>query len=327
MNALRKNGFINNERCMLIPPRKASLDEIKLVHSEEYIDLVKEISERGGGYLDPDTPLSKESFEVALLAAGGILKICEKVLSREVRNGFGLVRPPGHHAGFKGRALSAPTAGFCVFNNVAIAAANLIRKQNFRKILILDLDCHHGNGTQEIFYSSSDVLFISLHQDPLTIYPGTGFIEEKGVGEGEGFNINIPLPPGSSDDIYIEFLDEVVMPVVKEFKPEFVLISAGFDAYKGDPITSMNLSSYGYSYAFLKALEIASISSAGRLVASLEGGYGEGLSRALVTVMSVLTGVSSPLKDKRTKSDPYVIGKARKVLEEIKKAFRDYWPL
>lgn len=207
---------------------KASLDDVTRVHDEDYVKYVERAIMSGARYIDPDTQVSRESFEVALYAAGSSIHGCKKVLNEGFDVCFVLERPPGHHAGRAGAALGAPTLGFCLFNNVAIAAKYLTEVRGLKRVAIFDFDCHHGNGTQEIFYRDSTVLYISTHQDGRTAYPGTGFINEVGEGEGEGYNINVPLPPFTGDDVYEGVLEGVVEKVLREYKPEVLLLSAGF---------------------------------------------------------------------------------------------------
>ncbi|RLF12740.1 MAG: histone deacetylase family protein, partial [Thermoprotei archaeon] len=207
MDALKSKGILKS--VALEKPWKASVSDVVMVHEERYVDLVRRAVERKARYIDPDTPISEESFDVALYAVGAVKKGCH-MLFREGYDGcFTIQRPPGHHAGVSGPALGAPTLGFCLFNNVAIAAKMLIKEYGCSRVAIFDFDCHHGNGTQEIFYQDSSVLYISTHQDGRTCYPGTGFISEVGEGDGEGYNINIPLPPLSGDDVYLEALNKV----------------------------------------------------------------------------------------------------------------------
>ncbi|MEM3150699.1 MAG: histone deacetylase [Candidatus Nezhaarchaeales archaeon] len=304
--------------CRVVKPRLASPSEVELVHDPSYVAMVRRLCEGGGGYIDADTPVSKDSYEVALYAVGGVLKGCDMILSGEAKKVFGLVRPPGHHAGIAGRALSAPTAGFCIFNNVAIAARYLLSK-GLNRVLILDHDCHHGNGTQEILYSNGKVLKVDLHQDPRTLYPGTGYAWEIGEGEGKGFMVNVPLPPGSGDDVYSMVIDELLQPLMERFKPEIVLVSAGFDAHKDEPITNMSLSAQGFSRIYDFVVEAAEKYSNGRVLATLEGGYGESFPKLVTLAVSKLAGVDYEFKEVATSSKEVVMDKARSTLATLKK--------
>jgi acetoin utilization deacetylase AcuC-like enzyme len=256
MNLLTREDVF--ERVPLATPKRAEEEDILKVHTEEHLELIKSTS-RTGGLIDIDTYLSQGSFEIAMLAAGGVMSCVD--LYREGHNcNFAIVRPPGHHAD------SNRARGFCLFNNVATGAKYAMDAYQFERIFILDYDVHHGNGTEKIFYSDDNVLFFSLHQHPL--YPGTGAIGDIGEGNGVGYNINIPLPPGTSDYSYLRAINEIAMPVLKEFKPELIFVSAGYDGHQRDPLGGMVLSANCY-YEISKALNQ---SDAG-VIFSLEGGY------------------------------------------------------
>ncbi|MEM4700115.1 MAG: histone deacetylase [Candidatus Nezhaarchaeales archaeon] len=325
LRALRDFGLVDGGRCEIVEPRPASLEDLYLVHSPEYVRRVERLAASGASYLDGDTYLSPRSFEVALLAVGGAIEACDLVLKGSYDNSFALVRPPGHHAGTHGRALSAPSQGFCIFNNVAVAAAHLLRRRGLRRVAIIDIDCHHGNGTQDIFYGSSQVLYVSLHQDPRTIYPGTGFVDELGSGEGYGFNINIPMPPTSGDDVYSMAWREVVEPVVSQFEPEFVLASVGYDAHYDDPVTMMNLSTQGYVDLFEGALGLARRYCVGRFAACLEGGYGPYLGESAAATVAAMSGAPLPLATSRTTSSERVVKKVEATVAELKRLLKDRW--
>ncbi|HEA47099.1 MAG TPA: histone deacetylase [bacterium] len=242
-----------------IKPRKADLREIEYIHSPSYIQEVREICQGGGGFLDSDTPVSSESFEVALLAAGGVFSAIDRVVGN-LDSAFCLIRPPGHHA------LKSQGMGFCLFNNVALGARYAQNKHHLKKVLILDWDVHHGNGTQEAFWHDPSVLYFSIHQYPH--YPGTGDIKEIGEGEGRGYTVNVPLPPECGDGDYIHILKELLSPIAKEFKADITFISAGFDAHRDDPLGGMGLTSQGYG-----ALTSLVKESSKKIVSCLEGGY------------------------------------------------------
>ena len=244
-----------------IVPVPATREQLLAVHSDEYVNLVMEVSNRGGGQLDwvGDTQASERSFEAALFAAGGVVSAVDAVLTRKVGAAFCAVRPPGHHAE-KGHAM-----GFCLFNNIAIGARHAQRTHGIKRIAILDWDVHHGNGTQHTFEEDPTVFFISLHQYPF--YPGTGAASERGVGRGEGFTLNFPLPPGTGEDSYISVLTQEIVPVLKNFQPGLLLISAGFDAHRDDPLANMALSEQSYGRMTDLVKDIAPI------VSVLEGGY------------------------------------------------------
>jgi len=320
MKELKRSGLLETGKCSLVEPEAASIEEVKLVHESDYIQLVKRVCASGGGLLDlGDTLVSPESFEVALFAAGGALKAVDLVMAGEFRNAFALVRPPGHHAG------PYYALGFCIFNNAAIAAAHLLRVFNLDRVLILDVDAHHGNGTQEIFYDNDKVLYISLHQDP-TDFPGTGFADE--VGEGEGHTVNIPFPFRIDDQVYLEAFNKIVVPIVRQYKPQFIVVSAGFDNHYSDPVASLSLSALSYVETFGKVLELASEFCMGRLMAVLEGGYSRSfLGRMAVAVIAKMAGIPYPIKDKQPVAGPKIQKRAKKILEEVKSIQSSFWDL
>ena len=254
------------QELYLLDPEPADLKWVGLVHSKHYIDHVRQACLSGQHLLDTiDTGICAQSFDVALLAVGGVLKLVDSVMNEEVKNGFALVRPPGHHAEQE-KAL-----GFCIFNNVAIAAKYLQKKYGLKRILIIDWDVHHGNGTQHIFEEDPSVFFFSVHQYPY--YPGTGSEHEIGRGGGEGMTLNVPLPAGAGDKEYRYVFKEILYPKAVQFKPDFILISSGFDAHELDPLAHMNLTEESYGFFTDVAMEIAYESGHERLVSALEGGY------------------------------------------------------
>ncbi len=253
------------DRLTLLSPRPAALEWIELIHPAEYIERVRRACQPGLHFLDADTVVGERSFEVARLAVGGAIAACDAVLGGELDHAFCAVRPPGHHAE-PNRAM-----GFCLFNNVAVAARYVQNQYSIERVCILDWDVHHGNGTQNAFYDDGTVFYISLHQHPL--YPGTGRAEERGVGEGAGRTLNFPIPAGKDDGYYLELLEERVEPEVVDFDPDFLLISAGFDAHRDDPLASMALTERGFAEMTRLVKEWAAECCAGRLVSLLEGGY------------------------------------------------------
>ncbi|MCL5774141.1 MAG: histone deacetylase [Firmicutes bacterium] len=275
--ALRKSGFL--EKIIEIKPRLADDEELQLVHPADYIKALEAACKQGGGWLDSDTYASPLSATVARLAAGGALKAVESVMDEGYSWVFGLLRPPGHHA------LSSKAMGFCLYNNIAIAARFALKKYKLKKVLIVDWDVHHGNGTQDIFYNDPSVFYFSVHQSPL--YPGTGKIDENGSGAGKNFNLNVPLPPGSGDGEYLKVFNEILYPAAVKYEPELVLISAGFDGHIKDPLAQMRITTEGFSAIAGVAKKIADDTPArGRMVALLEGGYNlQALPESVVAVM------------------------------------------
>jgi acetoin utilization deacetylase AcuC-like enzyme len=262
MSRLEESGL--KGRLCHIPARAATIEEISLVHQGDYIAYVQAVAKNGGGWLDPDTVVSPGSFKAALYAAGGLMKATEVVMS-EGGYAYALVRPPGHHA------TATQAKGFCLFNNVAIAARYAQSVFSLERIAIIDFDVHHGNGTQDTFYSDPSVLYISAHEFPL--YPGTGGLEETGSGDGRGTTVNIPLPAGSGDGEYLKVFDEIIVPVVRRFEPQLILVSAGYDGHWSDRLAMMDLSVTGYAMMAGIIKGLADELCGGHLVLTLEGGY------------------------------------------------------
>jgi acetoin utilization deacetylase AcuC-like enzyme len=248
-----------------LEPRPATLEELCAVHEEDYVRQVEEACNSGIHALDPDTMISTDSFEEARMAAGGVLTALDAVISGTVENAFCAVRPPGHHAE-KDRAM-----GFCLFNNVAVAARYAQDHHGLPRVLIVDWDVHHGNGTQHAFYDDPTVFYFSIHQSPH--YPGSGSVTETGEGAGKGKTLNVPLSAGSGDDEYLEAFEKLLLPAAKNFSPDLVLVSAGFDAHLDDPLAGMNVTDEGFSRMTEYVIRIASEHCDGRLVSTLEGGY------------------------------------------------------
>ena len=251
-----------------ISAEKAERSIIELIHDADYIDSIEREIKSGAPFVGTmDCMVCPKTFEVAEQAVGGALNLVKKVESGELKNGFALVRPPGHHAERK-QAL-----GFCYFNNIAICAEYLIKHKNYERILIMDFDVHHGNGTQHSFESRKDVFYCSIHENPTVCYPGTGFETEVGYGEGKGYTLNVPMRSFSGDERYLEELHNTFIPAWAKYKPDFVLISAGYDAHKDDPLARINITNETYR-AYTRALcDIAAEYSDGKLVSFLEGGY------------------------------------------------------
>lgn len=253
-------------RLVRIAPRRAEEEWITQIHARHYVEaLNRDAPATGRVPLDPDTSMSPGTLNAAYLAAGGTLAAVDAIMAYQVEHVFCAVRPPGHHAE------AARAMGFCFFNNVAIAARYVQKKYGINKVLIVDWDVHHGNGTQHSFEQDSSVLFFSTHQYPH--YPGTGRAAERGKGAGEGSTINVPMEAGKGDDEYRTVFQESLVPAADAFKPEFVIISAGFDAHKDDPLAGMGLTEAGYTGLTSIVAGIAKRHANGRILSSLEGGY------------------------------------------------------
>jgi acetoin utilization deacetylase AcuC-like enzyme len=321
MEALKSSRIINNEKCKLFEPDTAREEDVELVHHPDYIKLVQRVSSSGGGLLDlGDTEVSPESYEVALYAVGGGLKAVDLVLAKKTENAFAFVRPPGHHAG------PFTASGFCIFNNIAIATTYLLRGFNFERVLILDVDAHHGNGTQEIFYDTDKVLFISLHQDPRG-FPGTGFVDEIGEKDGLGYTVNFPFPFRTGDEPYEKAFAEVVTPIVQQYKPQFILVSAGFDGHFSDTVASLALTVKGYMKTFQRIIEYSRLCE-GKLAVLLEGGYNLNIiGKLAVGAVSGMAGIPFVSSDESIQMDEKVKKQAEKVVEEVKRIHSAYWKL
>ncbi len=274
------------EQLVALTPEPASIDDLLTVHTRSHISRVERTAAAGGGWLDADTVLSPRSYEAALCAAGGAIKATEAVLTGSINSAFALVRPPGHHA-------TRDTAmGFCLFNNIAIAARRALSKDGVERLLIVDFDVHHGNGTQESFYDDPRVLYFSTHQSPL--YPGTGRIEETGTGQGLGANVNVPLPPWSGDDEYLRAFEEILIPLAHRFQPQLILVSAGYDGHWADYISSHQMTIAGYARLVAILKRLAADLCQQRLVFTLEGGYHlQALPYSIKATLDVLLGNSS----------------------------------
>lgn len=297
-----------------ITPRMATHEEVAFVHDMSYVERIAATNAAGHTRLDPDTSASPKTYEAALLAAGGTLSLADSILAGEVESGFALVRPPGHHAE-RSRAM-----GFCIFNNIAVAARYLQRSKGLGRILIVDFDLHHGNGTQHCFYSDPTVLYFSTHQFPY--YPGTGWYEETGEGRGKGYNINIPMSYGMNDDDYLFVFREVLSPVADIFKPEIVLVSAGFDAYYNDPLGGMSVTERGYSAMTGILLNISKKHCRGMSLFALEGGYDlPGLASSTKAVITKMKG--EPAFDHEDKGNP--CSGIVEVVNNVKRVLDPYW--
>lgn len=280
---IKSSRFYNE----LLPVKavKAEIEQVEMNHASSYIDKVKRASESGNGFIDPDTGVSRRSFEAALFAVGGSIALCDAVMAGKAVNGFCAVRPPGHHAEYDS------SSGFCLFNNIAISAHHLKEKHGLKRIAIIDWDVHHGNGTQHSFEGDDFVYYISIHQMPL--FPGTGAESEKGYGRGKGYTLNIPMEPGNNDDDYLKAFEDIIIPGLEKYSPEILLISAGFDAHRADPLASIKLTTDFFGTMTKKLLNVAKKHCGGKIVAFLEGGYNlDALSGSVMKMMQAFVEAS-----------------------------------
>lgn len=270
----------------MVAPQAATNEQLRRVHTQGLIDFVEQVCSQGGGLLDQgDTYATAASYELARLAAGSCCTAVDKIITGQAQNGFALVRPPGHHAE------TDHVSGFCLFNNVAAAARHAQMAHDVQRVLVLDFDVHHGNGTQDIFYEDDSVLFVSLHLYAPYFYPGIGGMHEIGTRQGRGYTVNVPFPPGVGDVGYMRALKSYVQSKVHNFQPELILVSAGFDAHWRDPLAMAGLSLRGYAYMSRFLIEMADDLCDGRILFVLEGGYElDVLTYGVANVINALLG-------------------------------------
>jgi len=297
------------------PIRKAEREELERIHTSHHIDTVANTANMESFYLDGDTPTSPRSYEAALVAAGSSIELVDYALDGKISSGFALVRPPGHHAE------SDHAMGFCLFNNIAIAAAHARDVRKLERILVMDWDLHHGNGTQHSLYNDSRILYSSAHQFPY--YPGTGHYQEVGQGEGQGYTVNFPLYPDQGDDEYLALFLEILEPIAAQYKPELVLVSAGFDTYVDDPLGHMQVTTDGYGKMTAVLKRIAETHCGGKVVFFLEGGYNlDGLVGGIRRVLEVLMNSSEvDMPEKITGLDE----RFTDYIDMIKESLKPYW--
>lgn len=301
-----------------IEPREATHKEIETIHSPSYVEFIASTAGQSCVYLDPDTATSPETYEIAKLAVGGVCNAIDEVMEGKVDNAFAFVRPPGHHAE------KDAAKGFCVFNNIAIGAMHAISKYNLKRILIVDWDLHHGNGTQHSFYNDPRILYFSTHQYPY--YPGTGALQEIGRGPGEGYTINVPLSEGAGDADFVKIFRKILQPVALEFKPELILLSAGFDTYFQDPLGGMRVKPEGFANMARILLNIAGACCQGRFVAMLEGGYHiSGLTRSVKAVLEEMLDETHISDERLSLIEKEADEETWHLINKIISIIRHYW--
>ncbi len=280
------------KQMTVLPPRAATWDELGRVHVRQQIELVTQASLQGGGMIGADTYTTAETYQAAVLAAGSCCAAVDAVLNRQVDDAVAIVRPPGHHAG------SQSVEGFCLFNNIAVAARHAQANHAIQRVAIIDFDVHHGNGTQEIFYTDKDVWFASMHIYGRQFYPGSGNIDEVGQRNGNGTTVNIPLPSGVGDDGYDDLMRCVIEPLLTDFRPQLILVSAGFDAHWRDPLANGNLTLNGYTRMINHLHTWAKELCDGRIVFIVEGGYDlDVLSLGVLNLCHTLVGNEASIFD------------------------------
>lgn len=306
------------DKFTLIEPTSATLEEIGMIHEEWYIEAVARTAGKAHTYLDPDTETSPESYETARLAVGGFNNAIDAVVRGDVRNAFAFVRPPGHHAE------ADRAAGFCLFNNVAIGAMHGIQKHQMKRVLVVDWDLHHGNGTQHSFYEDPRIIYFSTHQYPY--YPGTGSLQEIGRGAGKGYTINVPLRTGPGDNEFVKIFRTILHPVALEFRPEMVLLSAGFDIYYKDPLGGMKVTPRGFACLARVLLDIADACCGGRFAITLEGGYHiGGLTDSCRTVLNEMRGDTRVAEEDLKMMEAEADRSIDKIIDAVKDQVRPYW--
>ena len=298
-------------------PDPAGEEVLARVHTRGYIAHVREVAAAGGGYLDPDTSISPASFDVARLAAGGAVAAVDAAARHDTPVAMALVRPPGHHAG------PGAGRGFCVFNNAALAARHALEEHGIGRVLILDWDVHHGNGTQEVFYRDPRVVFCSFHQE--NWYPGTGSLDERGEGPGEGMTVNVPLPAEIGDGGYAFLWEEIALPLLRAAAPGLIVVSAGFDAHHADPLGGMMMTARGFG-TLSRLLRDAAGSVP--IVAVLEGGYDlDGLAHSVASTLEGFTGIAAGVREAEAAFREAPFAEARSRARAVRHAMSAYWTL
>ena len=302
-----------------VKPRLATREELEMIHSSPYIDLVASTASKPYFRLDGDTSTCAKSYETALLAAGGFLVLIRDVMEGRLNNGFAFVRPPGHHAE-RDRAM-----GFCLFNNVAIGARYAIQNFPLQRILIVDWDVHHGNGTQNSFYEDPRVLYFSTHRYGF-FYPGTGAATEVGKGKGEGFTVNVPLSTRCGDADYGNIFQKILKPIALEYRPQLILVSAGFDIHYDDPLGGMKVTEKGFARMTQLLMEIAEVTAQGKLAITLEGGYDvAGQGRSVKAVLKELAQISPLDKRDLLEKEEANASRTERFLLQLKEIQKRYW--
>ncbi len=324
MDQLREEGILDDPAVEHIEPTEATDAQIGRIHTADYIDRLRSMSASGTGMLSVDTHVSEHTWATARLAAGGVIDGLEAVVEGTVDSSFIMARPGGHHA-FRGDG-----HGFCYLNNTAIGLRHIQETTDVDRILLWDWDAHHGDGTQSIFLEDPSVLVMSTHQDGRTLFPGTGDVEDVGIEDGEGYNVNVPLPPKTTDGAYEQVVEEIFEPVAAQFDPDLVFIEAGQDNHFTDPITDLGITAQGYVRLMESAVSAAEDLADGQLVASLAGGYGieGGLPYTNLAVIASLLGYETEnIREPAIYSPPTYEPDVTDVIERVKQVHGAYWDL
>lgn len=322
MDQLREEGVLKHPSVEVVEPERVDESEMSRVHTREYIEKLKHLSDEGEGALSADTHVSEHTWRSALLAAGGVVEGVERVLDGENDSSFVMSRPGGHHA------FADSAHGFCFTNNTAVALRKAQEDHGVDRILLWDWDAHHFDGTQSIFYDDPSVLTMSTHQTGRTLFPGTGYSDEIGEGDGEGYNVNVPLMPKTGDDGYRQVVREVFEPIARQYDPDLIFVEAGQDNHFTDPITDLGVTAQGYVDLMDAAVETAAEVCDGRLVASLAGGYGieGGLPYTNLGVIASLAGMdTSNVREPATYEPPSDGPSADRAVAKVKENLDDYW--
>jgi acetoin utilization deacetylase AcuC-like enzyme len=312
LSSIRAAGLLEDQQVNLLTPKEAPLSELYLLHGETYLRGIKEKSERGGGIYTMDTSVNSYTYNAALLAAGGGIEAVDRIMQGDSENAFVLCRPPGHHAEYE------KAFGFCFINNVAVAAKHLLEKYDIERVMIVDYDAHHGNGTQRSFYSSKDVLYVGLHQDGRTLFPGSGFPNEIGTGDGEGYTVNLAMYPGAGNSSYKRAFLQVIEPIARSYNPDFILVSVGYDGHFRDPLTQLGLTTSGFAMMNSMLKRIAHSYADGRIACFLEGGYNlDVMGMCSLNLLQELAGKNVTSFDDENKESEITEQYTEKLIERI----------
>ena len=322
LNYLQNQNAIDDEHLILLKPPAVEMSDLERVHPKHYIDFIHTTSDREGRF-DSDTSASKGSYNAALLAAGAGIRAWREIQVGKINNAFALVRPPGHHAN------SQSARGFCLFNNISILARHITATTPDSRVFIVDIDAHHGNGTQEIHYEEPDIFYFGVHQDGRTLYPGySGYPNETGKGPGKGTNVNLPLPPGTTDQSFLHGFSTLFPSLVEQYQPTVILVSAGYDAHFRDYQTELQFSATGYLKASQLIVETAKKYCQGKVVVFLEGGYDlRALAESIYNTLIAMNGHGEPVHEKAPHEDPRIQKYITMLLAETKKILRPWWTI